>query len=223
MSEIRIARTKWILCAWPGLAQLWLNGAVAGLALALGFTLLLNLALVASFGWVGLMSSSGKVLTWAVVLLFWISAGAVSLSRLRAEAARRIEREEVANRSPAEHAAADPFVAATNEYLQGNWYEVERLLDQLLRRDAQDVEARLMWATMCRHTGRLDEARRRLDDLSRRERAAKWQVEIARERGILQRTLANGQEENKENEQENKEHVEEPGTKFDSSRTNTAA
>lgn len=210
MSEKVVARTAWIYCAWPGLAQLWKNGAVAGLVLAVGFAMLLNLAVVVSFGWTEVLGSSAKSITWLVVLAIWLIAGGASYLQLRREAAKQTvsssEDDDVA-------AAGDTlFVQATNEYLKGNWYEAEQLLEALLRHDSGDAEARLMWATMCRHTGRLEEARRRLDELSLRERAAAWSVEIENERHLIEREFARI-----------RELDEEPIETINSSQTNTAA
>lgn len=209
MSDKVITRTTWIYCAWPGLAQLWKKGAVAGLVLAVGFAVLLNLALVVSFGWTELLSSSARTITWLVVLFVWLTAGAASYVQLRREAAKR---QAPSDGEQATDDSNDLFIAATNEYLQGNWYEVERLLDELLRRDSGDVEVRLMWATMCRHTGRLEEARRRLEELSLRERAESWLVEIGNEQRLIEREFARI-----------RELDEEPITTITSSQTNTAA
>ena len=209
MSEKLIARTVWVYCAWPGLAQLWKKGAVAGLVLAVGFGVLLNLALVVSFGWTDVLSSSAKTITWIVVLLVWLIAGVASFLQLRKETVRQIDR--TGDSEIAEDADA-LFIEATSEYLQGNWYEVERHLDELLRRDSGDVEARLMWATMCRHTGRLEEARRRLDELSLRERSEVWSVEIENERNLIEREFERIRE-------LDEEHI----TTINSSQSNTAA
>jgi cytochrome c-type biogenesis protein CcmH/NrfG len=74
--------------------------------------------------------------------------------------------------------------------LRGNWFETECVLAGLLRRDLRDVDARMMLATLYRHTGRIDEAVEELDRLERIDEAAKWALEIARER----RWLADGRQ-----------------------------
>ncbi len=214
MSEKVNARSAWVFCAWPGLAQLWKKGAVAGLVLAIGFALLLNLALVASFGWTDVLSASSRTVTWIVVLLVWSAAGVASFVQMRKEVAKETSKHINASSEDSDVAEEDDllFVEATNEYLQGNWYEVERLLNELLRRDPGDVEARLMWATMCRHTQRFEEARRRLDDLSLRERAEAWSIEIENERRLIEQEYERDQE-----------LVEDPNATIDSAQTNTAA
>jgi hypothetical protein len=58
----------------------------------------------------------------------------------------------------------------------------------LLRKNLRDLEARLMLATLLRHSGRVDEAKRQLDTLARFEGAGKWELEIQRERDLLSNT-----------------------------------
>jgi protein involved in temperature-dependent protein secretion len=72
-------------------------------------------------------------------------------------------------------------LAARGEYLQGNWFQTEELVAQILRRNPRDVEARLLKATLLRHTGRWDEAREQLRQLQRLEGAGSWNMEIERE------------------------------------------
>ena len=79
------------------------------------------------------------------------------------------------------------FTPARDHYLHGNWYEAEETLVQLLRRDPNDVDARLMLATLMRHTERFDDARGQLKQLQRLEAAGKWQLEIRREWEYLAR------------------------------------
>jgi thioredoxin-like negative regulator of GroEL len=81
---------------------------------------------------------------------------------------------------------ADAYVEAREQYLKGNWFEAECLLSRILKRNPRDLEARLMLATLLRHTGRRDEAARQLDRLERFEGSGKWVLEISRERQQLQ-------------------------------------
>ena len=80
---------------------------------------------------------------------------------------------------------ADNFPEAVDYYLKGNWFEAQQALMQRLGEDPRDADARLMLATLCRHTGRLDEAQQQLDLLARLEESAKWGMEIRRERQLL--------------------------------------
>ena len=69
--------------------------------------------------------------------------------------------------------------------MKGDYYQAEHVLEGLLRRNLRDVDARLMLATLLRHTGRLDEAAGQLDTLARFEGAGKWELEMRRERELL--------------------------------------
>ena len=64
------------------------------------------------------------------------------------------------------------------------------MLEQLVKADARDIEARLLLATLFRRTGRLEEARAALDKLSRSQGAEKWELEIQREQALIDRTPA---------------------------------
>ena len=91
--------------------------------------------------------------------------------------------------SPASRRASipdeDAFGEALDHYLKGDYYQAEQMLEGLLRRNVRDLDARLMLATLLRHTGRLDEATRQLDTLARFEGAGKWELEIEQERELL--------------------------------------
>jgi len=179
MSAMEDLRKNWWWLAWPGLRHVWLHQSYPALALAVGSTLLLNLLLAAEFVWTEWLSSSARSAGWLTVLGVWSVAAAVTWWTMARE-----RRQAADNRESADN---DPLAAATDEYLQGKWYEAERLLRQQLRRNKKDVEAHLMLATLCRHTGRLDESERRLDELEALEAAGKWEVEIAAERKMIQR------------------------------------
>jgi len=173
----------WFACLWPGLYQLWLAGSWAGLVLAAGFALLLNTLLLASFVWVELLGVRDLRLGWLAVGLLWSGSLLFSLG-----AAARGPR-------PVSRAVEGLFRQALNEYLLGNWFEVESTLAGLLRQAPRDVEGRLLLATMLRRTGRHDEALAHLSQLERLNNAAPWSREIALERDGIARQANNGNEE----------------------------
>jgi thioredoxin-like negative regulator of GroEL len=144
------------------------------LALALGTAAALDLLVLATFGWSELIAPGLRSALWAVFALFWIGAAVWSAVQCRRRAAAERPR-------PAE----DGFSEALDHYLKGDYYQAERVLEELLRRNLRDVDARLMLATLLRHTGRLEEATRQLDTLVRLEGAGKWQWEIEREKDLL--------------------------------------
>src|SRR5207248_1945092 len=68
------------------------------------------------------------------------------------------------------------------EYLQGNWFEAERICRELLADEPRDAEAGLLLASVLRCSSRLSEAREALDRLAQSTPADRWSREIAVER-----------------------------------------
>lgn len=166
---------RWLLCCWPGLAELWLAGAWSGLLHATLFGLLLNSALATTLVWTSLVSAEVRFAGWIAVGTLWLM-GVWTAWRYT-----------LARREP----DGDLFSRALSEYLQGNYFAAEAMIQQLLLADARDIEAHLLLATLLRRTGRTDEARASLDKLSRSLGAEKWDLEIRRERQLLDRMPAN--------------------------------
>lgn len=165
-----------LTCLWPGLASLWWRGERAGVAVAVAFSAWLNLALAAKFVWPELLSPLFASLVWGLLLLFWVAGICHSASRLSKMFGGdgSVENDRL-------------FLRAQAEYLQGNWYEAETLLNNLLDRQPRDIEGRLLLATLLRHTRRIPEAREQLKALGRYDGAARWMVEIHREARLLSR------------------------------------
>jgi predicted Zn-dependent protease len=145
--------------------------------LALGTVAGFDLLILASFGWSELITPGLRSGVWVAFGVFWVAAAGWSTRQCR----RRLAADEL---NPRENG----FAEALEHYLKGDYYQAEHVLDELLRRNLRDVDARLMLATLLRHTGRLDEATRQLDTLVRLEGAGKWQWEIERERDLLAET-----------------------------------
>jgi hypothetical protein len=171
-----MGRTPWGTYLWPGLAQLSRHGNWSALGLALGFALLLNLAICATLVWTELLWPSVRSLIWVVVGLVWgVSVVQAYLwDRWRAN-------------GPRVEPAQDPFARALDHYLKGNWYEAERILAGILARTPRDLDAGLMRATMYRHTGRYREALEEIERIERFEGCEKWELEIRRERELIRK------------------------------------
>lgn len=165
-----MGRMPWATYLWPGLPQICRFGSWPGLGLAIGFAVLLNLALAGTILWDGLFAPGARKLIWAAVALTWFGSAVAAFMRKDAAAS---------------DAEADPYPQALEQYLRGNWFEAEQILARLLDRNPRDLEARLMLATLLRHTGRHQEAARQLDCLERCEGSGKWALEIARQRRFL--------------------------------------
>lgn len=159
---------------WPGLPQVCDRGSWAALGLAVGFTLLLNLVLVGTLLWSDFLPVGARTLMWALTGLVWVGSAVYS----------RFWDGGHAGPGPSDR-PGDAYPEAQELYLKGNWFEAERILAKLLKRNPRDLESRLMLATLLRHTGRRDEAARQLDRLERFEGSSKWVLEISRERQRL--------------------------------------
>jgi hypothetical protein len=171
-----MGRVPWTACVWPGLPQLWRQGSWLGLAAALVFAACLNFALVTSLVWIERFDPVWRASAWTMAGAIWLAG--VAWSWFEAEKSRRVA---AAASTEAITPTEDLFSAATREYLQGNWVGAEQRLQELLRKNAEDVEARLMLATIYRRTKRYPDARNELQRLGTMEKGAHWQFEIDRE------------------------------------------
>ncbi len=173
-------RGGWFRYLWPGLPQL-LQGSWWGLGWALVGAALLNLTVLSTFIWKEWFPEWAKPLLWGSIILLWSGSALASSSWNRLLPS-------LSHPSPAPSNLL--FVEATEFYLQAQWFEAEKRLIQLLRQNPRDVEARLMIATLFRHTRRWDEALRQLDQLERLEASQAWALEIYRERALIQQAKA---------------------------------
>jgi len=170
-------RTEWILCAWPGLARIWLRGDWYALLGATAFALVLNAALICTFVWPDLVSPTIRTAAWGLVAVTWLVTGAFSARRLSA-----------GQKSQPENLDDHLLIKAQTEYLQGDWYEAEKSLLLMLQEQPLDADARIMLASLYRHTKRPDLARRELKRLRQQEPTGKWQMEIEHELQRLDRS-----------------------------------
>ncbi|MCA9174587.1 MAG: tetratricopeptide repeat protein [Planctomycetales bacterium] len=159
-------------CLWPGLPRLWVCGDLGALPVAMTFTVLLNVTIVATFLWPWQLPLILMILLWAAVITIWTSSFWSTWRRFP--------------EPPKEHATIyeDLFLRAQTEYLRGEHFAAESALGRLLKRRPQDVEARLLLASVYRRTARLDQARKQLRRLARTG-GAKWALEVSRELQLL--------------------------------------
>jgi hypothetical protein len=169
---------------WPGWTRAWL-GEWPGLGQAACFTLLVDLMLLVTVVWDEVLGSTAAWFGWSLVAVAW-TIGAFAGRRRLNELSESTDDPAVVAASP-----QDLFPEALNEYLQGNWLVAEEKCRELVRRRRDDVEARLLLATLLRHAERLDEARRALAELEKFDGAVRWEMEIACERRLLEEAEAN--------------------------------
>ncbi len=166
-------RMPWAAHLWPGLPQLARDGNWAALAFAVAAAALLNAVLLGTWYWSDLFSPALRIICWVFLVVAWtISAGYWAWTDRRRVAA-------------AGKPGGKVFEEAQEDYLKGNWFEAERKLNLLMRRDAHDLEARLLLATLLRHTKRFDDATHQLNLLVRLDGAHRWALEIHREGELI--------------------------------------
>ncbi len=64
--------SKWITCGWPGLARLWLDGQWTGLAVATGFGVIFNTAIILQLKMAGHVSENVQLAGWLITFVFWL-------------------------------------------------------------------------------------------------------------------------------------------------------
>lgn len=181
---------SFVMCCWPGLPRLWLLGDWSALAIAVACGGVFNLLLVSAFVRTDWLPFPANVVVWVALGGVWL----VSMIR----ACRKLP-----DLSKPVTAVDDRglFLQAQNEYLQGHWFEAESLLSEMLRVAPGDFDARLMLATLYRHTKRYDEAMKELERMALRDGAEKWQWEIAAERRLLREIRESAKNQELENHQ----------------------
>lgn len=191
-----------LLCGWPGLAQLWLRGSYPALFLAIGFSILLNLALVSTFLWPALLGDTFPVIAWPILLSAWLASAIVSFKMIGELSvpppmAAQQERSGFSTENSGKSnndcqteltgvISHTLFNRAQREYLKGHWSETESLLKQQLNQTERDIEARLLLATLYRRTRRLDDASEHLKQIEKFDDSVHWSFEIDRERQLIE-------------------------------------
>ncbi|MHB0956406.1 MAG: tetratricopeptide repeat protein [Pirellulaceae bacterium] len=175
----RVRRASRITCLWPGLARLWHSGDFSSLLEAIAFAALLNLALLASFFRADAVSHVWRLGFWVSVAVFWGSG-----------VWRGLRQHTPAGDAEWAQGQQDLFIRAQTEYLRGHWVEAQTVLEQLIRRDPEDVESHLLLASVYRRTQRLDLSRCQLRQLEDFQGAARWRFEIRRELAAIDKPAA---------------------------------
>lgn len=151
------------------------------MALAVGFTVLLNLLLATALVWRQWLPVRVQSIGGGLLVTIWVLAWAEARADWR-----RYLAELSTNGEDPQQRADRQFQLAQRSYLAGDWVATEQHLLTLLRKDAADIEGRLLLATMWRRLGRFDDACRELDRLEKMEAAASWQAEVDAERRRLE-------------------------------------
>jgi hypothetical protein len=169
-----MGRVPWATYLWPGLPQLWRDGSWSSLAATVGVAAAVNLLLALTLLWSELLAPGIRIAAWGALAVIWVAAAIYAYGWDRQPA------------RTAPESGLDLFSEAMDHYLKGNWFETEHLIGRVLRSNPRDVEARLLLATLLRHTGRREEAAAELHRLEALEGSQEWNLEISRERELLE-------------------------------------
>lgn len=164
---------------------MWLRGHWSSLFVAVGFSLVLNLALVSTFIWPALLGPELKLLIWPAVAICWLIFGWISW--------RYLDQFEKIPETPGK-TDDTLFIQAQTEYLKGDNTQAELLLAQQLQADSRDAEARLLLVSIYRRTDRVQKALQQLDKLRRLDTGIRWQFEIEREQRLIDQAAATGRQ-----------------------------
>lgn len=171
MSILGISADR-LLRLWPGLPAAWLRGKLSGLLIALGFAIVLEVALLASVLWPLWLGSATNAVVWLVVVLYWLGGALPQLIGGTLGTREHLGEDIV---------GLDLFRKAQAEYLSGNWFQAEQRLQELLAADESDADVRLMLASLYRRLGRTVDAKKHLELVGEYDRTEKWHWEVSRE------------------------------------------
>ncbi len=179
-------RPPWVAYLWPGLPHLWVRGSLAGLTLALAFSVLLNVLVLATLVWPAWLESRLKFACAMTALGLWIAALWETRGELRRLAAERDALADGDAVVPETNQPNDQLLQqAQNSYLKGDWVDAERSLRTAIRRDRDDFEARFWLVSVLRSSGRARQAERLLRRVERLDAAVGWRHEVEDERQRL--------------------------------------
>ena len=161
---------------WPGLPAAWMRGRVCSLLIALGFAVVLEVALLTSVVWPLWLGRNTVAVVWFCVVVYWL-IGALPFFVRGTLGSRDLN---FGNRQ-----RLDLFRQAQREYLRGDWFQAEQRLHGLLAADETDVVVQLMLASLYRRIDRPERAERHLDLVAQYDQPGKWQWEVSQQRRQL--------------------------------------
>ena len=166
---------------WPGARGIHRYGRWSFLLIAIAFSVLSCAMIFVHIHWTQLISNQRvQNLTIVIYVFIWLALLLKS---------SKIERK-IRHKQRIPEPEKDIFRDAQFHYLQGNWFETECCLNMLLKRNARDVDAMLMMATLFRHIKRIDEAIALIKQLDLLEESHRLKYEIRSEKRKIMRVIA---------------------------------
>lgn len=160
-------RTAWAIYLWPGLPQLTQWGSWTGLFWALATSFLADVVVVTVYIWPETFPVQVTRLLCAAFCGVYVVGCFLSHRHemLRTDYGR-LEME------------TDLFPQAQKLYLKGRYFESEKILQNQLERQPQDVPARILFIDLLKNTNRYQEALENLEYLLDLPDAVQWRWEI---------------------------------------------
>lgn len=162
--------TRSLSIFWPGYRRAWNRADVRSLATAVGFAWLVAGLLITTFVYYDVFPKSLRFVAWTVCGL------AAILTAIRTLVFGDLPEKD--SRSTRD----ENLVAAQSCYLQASYFEAEKLLLSNLTKQPADIESALLLVSVYRRTERWDQALEAIQQLQKREMAARWAREIAIEK-----------------------------------------
>ena len=106
---------------WPGLPWLWLRGSIAGLVLALAFSVSLDVAVITTLIWPDVVELSFTIAIWTATGVVWLVSTVSAAAAFPPSLAR-----------PPAAEVDTLFIKARNAYLARDWLVAETRLRELL-------------------------------------------------------------------------------------------
>lgn len=162
--------TQSLSVIWPGYRRAWNRADLPSLATAVFFSWLICGLLVTTFVYYDWFPGSFRFVAWTVCILAAVFTAVRTL--IFGDMPEKDSR-----------AARDENLKlAQATYLQASYFEAEKLLLENLAKQPADIESSLLLVSVYRRTERWEKGLELIQQLLKREMAARWYSEIAAEK-----------------------------------------
>ena len=162
--------TRSLFAFWPGATKAWNRADTSSFWIAIGFSWSFCLAVATFFLWEEWLHA------WIRFSLCFILGASSCISGARLLL--------IGESLPADSKVARDarFQQAQAAYLQGDYFESERLLASNLALEDADLESGLLLVSVLRRVGRYEEAIQQINLLRKRDFSVRWESELAAEK-----------------------------------------
>jgi len=162
--------TRSLFSFWPGACKAWDRADSTSLWIAIGFSWPTCVAIATTCLWEEWLHEWIRFLLCFLLIAFACASGA-----------RVILFGEVIPEDT-KPARDERFRKAQAAYLQGDYFEAERLIASNLAMEPSDIESGLLLVSVLRRSCRFDEAMEQINILGKRDFSVRWESELGQER-----------------------------------------